>query len=111
MSIHSASYGHSAIFDLIKTGEIDVVIRNEGTALRYLLRRSDIENVKARFEQAITSRTLARQLGVDCKAIRQLTKAGFLKAKSRRAVDGYHTTRFDADVAQKILKTHGRGID
>ncbi len=30
------------MFDLIKTGEIDFVIRNEGTALRYLLRLSDV---------------------------------------------------------------------
>ena len=50
---------HRAMFDLIKTGELDFVIRNEGTALRYLLLLSDVENVKDKFEQAISSRTLA----------------------------------------------------
>jgi hypothetical protein len=93
------------VFDLIKTGETDFVIRNEGTALRYLLRLSDVENVKDKFEQAVSSRTLASQLGVDCKAIHQLAKAGFLQAKSRRAVDGYRTIKFDADSAEKLLKT------
>ena len=96
---------HRAMFDLIKVGEIDFVIRNEGTTLRYLLRLSDVENVKDKFEQAISSRTLARQLGVDCEVIRQLAKAGHLETKSRRAVDGYRTLKFDADAAEKLLKT------
>jgi hypothetical protein len=96
---------HRAMFDLIKAGELDFVIRNEGMALRYLLRLSDVENLKDKFEQAISSRTLARQLGVDCKAIHQLAKAGFLQANSRRAVDGYRTIKFDADAAEKLLKT------
>jgi len=96
---------HRAMFDLIKTSEIDVVIRNDGTALRYLVRLSDVENVKDKFERAISSRTLARQLGVDCKAIQQLAKTGLLEAKSRRAGDGYRTTKFDADAAEKLSKT------
>ena len=96
---------HRAMFDLIKTCEIDFVIRNEETALRYLLRLSDVENVKDKFNHAISSRILAKQLGVDCKAIQQLAKAGFLQTKSRRAVDGYRTIKFDADAAEKLLKT------
>lgn len=98
---------HRAMFDLIKTGELDFVIRNEGTALRYLLLLSDVENVTDKFEQAISSRTLARQLGVDCNAVHQLAKAGFLQAKSRRAVDGYRTIKFDANAAEKLLKAVG----
>jgi hypothetical protein len=98
---------HRAIFDLIKTGEIDSVIKNEGTALRYLLRLSDVENVKDKFNQAISSRTLAQQLGVDCEAIRRLKKEGYLEAKPRRSVDGYHTIKFDADVAQRLWKALG----
>jgi hypothetical protein len=93
-----------ALFDLIKTGAIDFVIRSEGMALQYLLRLSDVENVKDKFQQAISSRTLARQLRVDCEVIRRLTKAGYLQAKSRRAVDGYDTIKFDADAAEKLLK-------
>jgi hypothetical protein len=97
---------HRAMFDLIKTGEIDFVIRNEGTVLRYLLLLSDVQNVKDQFERAISPRTpLARQLGVDCKAIHQLAKAGLLQAKSRRATDGYHTIKFAIDAAEKLLKT------
>jgi hypothetical protein len=96
---------HRALFDLIKVGEIDFVIRNKGTALRYLLRLSDVENVKDKFEQAISSRTLARQLGVDCGVIHELAKSGYLKTTSRRAIDGYHTSKFDPDAANKLLKT------
>jgi hypothetical protein len=101
---------HRAMFDLIKAGEIDFVIRNEGTALRYLLRLSDVENVRDKFERAISCRTLARQLGVDCKAIHRLAKAGFLQAKSRRAVDGYRTIKFDANAAEKLLKINVRNL-
>jgi hypothetical protein len=100
-------FTHRAIFDLIETGEIDFVIRSEGTSLRSLLRLSDVEKVNDKFEQAISSRTLARQLGVDCEAIRRLKKEGYLEAKTRRSVDGYHTIKFDADVAQKLLKALG----
>jgi hypothetical protein len=98
---------HRAIFDLIKSGEIDSVIKNEGTTVRYLLRLSDVESVKDKFQQAISSRTLANQLGVDCKVIRQLAKAGHLEIKSRRARDGYHTIKFAPDAAEKLLKTVG----
>jgi hypothetical protein len=93
------------LFDLLRTGEISFAIRNEGTALRYLLQLSDVEAVRFKFDQAISSRVLAKQLGVDCDVIRQLAKAGHLKSKSRRAVDGYHTVKFDADAAEKFLKT------
>jgi hypothetical protein len=93
------------MFDLIKTGEIDFVIRSEGMALPYLLRLSDVENVKDKFEQAISSHVLAKQLGVDCETIHLLTNAGYLQAKARRAGDGYHTIRFDPDSAEKLL-TH-----
>lgn len=98
---------HRAIFDLIQAGEIDFVIRNEGTTLRYLLHLSDVENVKDKFEQAISSRTLARQLGVDCGVIHELTKSGYLRTTSRRAIDGYHTSKFDPDSANILLKTFG----
>lgn len=98
---------HGAMFDLIKTGEIYFVIRNEGTALRYFLRLSDVDNVRDKFERAISSRTLANQLGVGCKVIRQLAKAGHLEVKSRRATDGYHTIKFAPDAAEKLLKTVG----
>ena len=37
---------HRAMSDLIQAGEIDFVIRNEGTALRYLIRLSDVEHGK-----------------------------------------------------------------
>lgn len=63
--------------------------------------------MKDKFDQAISSRMLAKQLGVDCKVIRQLAKAGHLEIKSRRATDGYHTIKFAPDAAEKLLKTVG----
>jgi len=48
---------------------------------------------------------LANQLGVDCKVIDQLAKAGYLKVKTRRATDSYRTIKFAPDAAEKLLKT------
>jgi hypothetical protein len=95
---------HRAMSDLINAGEIDFVIRNEGTALRYLIRLSDVEHVKDSFEHCISSRTVAKQFGVCCGVIHELAKAGYLKTKSRRTTDGYHTRKFDADAAENLLK-------
>jgi hypothetical protein len=54
---------HHTMFDLIATGEIDFVIRNQGGRLKYLLRLSDVDNLKCKFEQAVSSRVLAKELG------------------------------------------------
>jgi muconolactone delta-isomerase len=94
---------HRTMFDLIKIGKIDFVIRNEGTAMQYLLRLSDVEDLKCKFEQSVSSRILAKELGVDCEVVRELGRAGILKTRWRPAVDGYHTTKFDRHSAQELL--------
>lgn len=65
---------HDSIFDLVKSGEIAFAIRNRGRTLHYLLLLADIENVKVKYEQALGSRELAKQLGIDCKLFNQLTE-------------------------------------
>ncbi len=94
---------HRAMFDLITTSEIGFVIRNQGTALKYLVRLSDVENVKCKFEQSLSTRSLARILGVECEEIRELARAGHLRARRRPAVDGYHTIKFDRDSVVELL--------
>lgn len=101
---------HRTMFDLIATGEIEFVLRNQGTTLKYLLRLSDIENLKCKFEQSLTSRALAKELGVDCEVVRELGRAGILRTRWRPAVDGYHTIKFDRDVAQELLNKLSRPI-
>jgi hypothetical protein len=41
-------------------------------AMKYFLRLSDVENLKCKLEQSVSSRTLARELGVDCEVVREL---------------------------------------
>lgn len=94
---------HRAMFDLIRTGEIQFVITNERATLKQLLRLSDVENLKCKFGQAVSSRALARELGVDCQVVRELNRAGILRTRWRPAVDGYHTTKFDRHSAQELL--------
>jgi hypothetical protein len=94
---------HESILDLMKTGEIGFAIRNQDRSLRSLLRLADVEGVRSNYEQAVGSRELAKQLGVDHSAISQLVKEGLLRKKSRRTVGGYRTAKFDVHSARRLL--------
>jgi hypothetical protein len=94
---------HDSILDLVKTGEIAFVIENQDTTLRYLLRLADVESVKIKYEEALGLRELSKQLGVDHSVIRRLVREGHLRRTSRRTVDGYHTPKFDVDMARGLL--------
>lgn len=96
---------HRAMSDLIASGEVGFVIRNHGTTLEYLLRLSDVENLKCKFEQSLSKRDLARELGVDCEAVRELARAGHLRTRWRPAVDGYHTMKFDHDSVTELINS------
>lgn len=87
----------------MKTGEIAFAIGNQERTLHYLLRLADVENVKMKYEQALDSRELAKQLGIDHKVIRRLVQEGHLRRKSRRTVDAYHAPKFDVDTARRLL--------
>jgi len=99
---------HRDMFDLITSGEVGFVIRNRGTTLECVLPLSDVENLKRKFEQSLSTRDLARELGVDCEAVRELARAGHLRTRWRPAVDGYHTIKFDRDSTQELLNS---GVD
>ena len=96
---------HESLVDLVKTGEIAFAIRNQDRTLRYLLRLADVENVKMKYDQALSSRELSDQLGVDHKVISRLVQQGHLPRYSRRTVDGYNAPKFDLDTARRLLHT------
>ena len=96
---------HRDMSDLIATGQVDFVIRNRGTILEYVVRFFDVQNVKDSFERALTTRGLARELGVDCEVIEELAQAGNLQMRWRPAVDGYHTIKYDRDSVQELLES------
>src|SRR5689334_20871905 len=47
-----------SILDLMKTGEIAFTIRNQDKTIRYLVRLADVENVRIKYEDALSSREL-----------------------------------------------------
>ena len=96
---------HHSIVELVKTGEIAFAIRNQDRTLRYLLRLADIETVKNSIRAAMCSRQLAKQLRVDHTVINRLVQEGHLRRKPRRAVDGYHASKFDVDIARMLVNT------
>ncbi len=97
---------HDSLLDLVKTGEIAFVIRNQNRTLRYLLRLADVEGVRRNYEQALGSRELAKKLGVDHTVINRLEEEGHLRRRARRNVDGYHAPKFDVDAAIRLLRTY-----
>jgi hypothetical protein len=97
---------HDSLLDLVKTGEIAFVIKNHDRTLRYLLRLPDVETVKIKCEKSLSSRELAKELGVDDKVICRLVQEGHLRRKSRRTVDSYHVPKFDLDTARRLLRIY-----
>lgn len=95
---------HDSLLDLVKTGQIVFAVRNQDRTLRYLLRLADVESVRIKHEQALCTRELAKQLGVDHTLINRLVQDGQLRRKSRRTVDGYHAPKFDVDTARRVLR-------
>ena len=96
---------HDSILNLVRTGEIAFIIKNEDSTLRYLLRLADVESVRIRYQQALGSRELAKQLGVDHKVVCRLVQQGLLRRHSRRTIDGYRAPKFDLESARKLLNT------
>jgi DNA-binding transcriptional regulator LsrR (DeoR family) len=90
----------------MKTGEIAFSIRNQDRTVRYLLRLTDVETVKMQYEQALGSRALAKELGVDQTIINRLVQEGQLRRKSRRTIDGYNSPKFEADAARRLLREY-----
>jgi hypothetical protein len=97
---------HDSLLDLMKTGEIAFAIRNQDRTVCYLLRLTDVETVKMQYEQALGSRALAKELGVDQTIINRLVQEGQLRRKSRRTIDGYNSPKFEADAARKLLREY-----
>ena len=97
---------HDSLLNLVKTGEIAFAIRSQDRTLHYLLRLADVEGVKIKYAQALGSRELAEELGVDHNVISRLIKEGQLRRKPRRTIDAYHTPKFDVDTARRLLRKH-----
>jgi hypothetical protein len=95
---------HDSLVDLLKTGEIAFVIKNQDTTVSYLLRLSDVERIKMKYEQALGTRELAKQLGVDHMMINRLVEEGHLRRESRRTTDAYHAGKFDVDIARTLMQ-------
>ena len=97
---------HDSLFELVKTREIALAIKDQDKALHYLLRLGDVETVRRNYEQYLGSRDLAKQLGVTRDVISQLVQEGQLRRKSRRTIDGYHAPKFDLDSARRLLRAY-----
>jgi hypothetical protein len=101
---------HRAISDLIASGEVGFVIKNLGKSLECLLRLSDVENLKCKFEESMTCRELAKELGTDCEAIRELARKGVIRPRARRSTDAFNTLRFGLEAAEEYLHISGGSL-
>lgn len=96
---------HRAMSDLIASGEVGFSIRNQGTTLECVLWRSDVESVRCKFEESMTCRDLAKEIGTDCETIRELATKGLIKPRARRSTDAFNTLRFGRDSAEHFLQS------
>jgi len=99
---------HRAMSDLIASGEVGFFIRNQGTTLECVLWLSDVENVKCKFDEAMTCRDLAKEFGTDCETIRELVRKGLIQPRARRSTDAFNTLRFGRDTAEQFLQVPPR---
>ena len=94
---------HNALCNFIDDGEIDFIITNRSKIPEFALSWSDVKRLKCKFEQSLTSRDLAKQLGLECAVVRELGQTGYLQTRWRPAVDGFRTVKFDRYAADKFL--------
>ena len=85
---------NAALFDFIRAGEIRCAIINGRRGAEFAVRAIDIERVKCEFDESMTCRDLAKQLGTDCETIRELTRNKLIKPRARRSTDAFNTLRF-----------------
>lgn len=102
---HSLRISHRAMSDLIASGEVGFVIRNHGTTLDCVLRLSDVEKLRCKFEESMTCRDLAKELCTDCETIRELARKGLIKPCARRSTDAFNTLRFGRGTAEQFLQS------
>ena len=95
---------HDSLLDLVKTGEIAFATKNQDGTLLYNLRLADVESIKIKYAQALGSRELAEELGVDHNVISRLVREGQLHRMPRRKLDAYHAPKFDVDIARRLLR-------
>ncbi|HMG72746.1 MAG TPA: hypothetical protein VK582_04535 [Pyrinomonadaceae bacterium] len=93
------------LFNLMARGEIRCVVINGKQSPELGLNVADIERLKCEFEQYVTARDLAKQLGLDREGIRELVQKGLLRTRPRRSSDGFSTLRFGHNAAKEFLRS------
>jgi len=101
---------NAALFDFIASGKTRCAIINGKRSPEFAVNATDVEELKYEFEESITCRDLAKQLGTDCETIRELARKGLVKPGARRASDAFNTLRFKRGAAEKFLRAFGHGF-
>jgi TniQ len=85
---------NAALFDLIAAGEIRCTIVNRRRTPEFAVSFVDVERIKCDFEDSVTCRELAKELGTDCDTIRELADNELIMPLVRRSTDAFSTLRF-----------------
>lgn len=93
------------LFDLISAGGICCAIVNGGRIPEFVVSSVDVERIKGEFEDSVTCRDLARELGTDCDTIRDLAKKGVIKPRARRSTDAFNGLRFERRAAEDFARS------
>jgi hypothetical protein len=95
---------NAALFDLIGAGDVRCAIINGRRSPEFAVSAIDIEKLKGEFEESMTCRDLARELGTNCETVRELARKGLMKPRVRRSTDAFNTLRFGRSTAEQFCK-------
>lgn len=95
---------NAVLFDLIAAGEIRSAIINGRRTPEFAVSAAGVERLRREFEESIICRDVARELGTDCGAIRELAKKKSIRPLVRRSTDAFKTLRFGPRVAEELLR-------
>jgi hypothetical protein len=95
---------NTALFSLIEAGEIRCAIVNGRRTPEFAVTSGDVERIRFELEEAVTCRELARELGVDCKAIREHVRKELIRPLVRRSTGAFNTLRFGRIAAADFVR-------
>jgi hypothetical protein len=98
---------NAALFDLIAAGEIPCRVINSRRTPELAVNAAHVERVKHEFEESMTCRDLAKELGTDCKTIRKLVQDGLIESRVRSSTEAFNVLRFHRSIVKTFIRTLG----
>jgi hypothetical protein len=88
---------------LIASGKLKAIVRNNGQSRRILIERASLATVKQELDQSLYLKQAAARLGVPCYRVRELIKCNLLSPHKDIGIDGRSGQAFNSEDIQCLL--------